>query len=214
MPLIQIMKNDKNEEKKIFYSQIPKTGGTSIIKFFYDNFRTNIFYFRESKICDAFIFPTQHMHANIFNEVINFEKLTYAFTIVRHPIDRIISEYYHANKNNNKPDNINDWFNKIYIKLLQNPSINENHFRKQIDFVNDKIKVFKFEDCINKIIKLILKDNNLLIENHYDIDHLRNRNEIIKKNVNLEKNIKFNLETTKTIFNYYEDDFISFKYDY
>ena len=76
MPLIQIIQKNKDEEKKIFYSHIPKTGGTSIIKLFYDNFKPNIFYFRESKICDAFIIPTQHMHASIFNEIINFKKIT------------------------------------------------------------------------------------------------------------------------------------------
>ena len=214
MPLIQIIQKNKDEEKKIFYSHIPKTGGTSIIKLFYDNFKPNIFYFRESKICDAFIFPTQHMHAKIFNEIINFKKITYAFTIVRHPIDRIVSEYYHANKYNNKPENINDWFNEIYLELLQNSSIYGNHFRKQTEFVNEKIKVFKFEDGFNKIIETILKDNNLLINNNYNIVHLRDKNEIIKNNVNLKKNVKFNSETVKKILNYYEDDFKSFKYDY
>lgn len=138
------------KNKFIYYSHIPKTGGTTVEHFFRDN---------GFKVLEKdpglqgtlnnhrFCSP-QHAEAERVKRNFRIEKFDYIFATVRHPVDRIVSEYKYRNANNNS--DINLWIKSVLQEQKKNPYILDNHIRPQWEFILPGSKVFHQEEGLDQ----------------------------------------------------------------
>ena len=133
--------------KKIYFIHIPRTGGQYIKGMLYNNFdnldHNNYNRFYKDKESPHLTYPEYH-------EFINYIPVKH-FTIVRNPLDRIISVLKIYNKfNEEKLDMI--FKNQSSFDDFVNLTIsncNGNWFMPQVRFINHQTKIWKFEDKFN-----------------------------------------------------------------
>lgn len=166
--------------QRVLFVHIPKTAGVSVYGWFYNNgwrlsnikfgkmtselfnnnFGVSNFDIEGLQIKGI---PPQHAHYQIYK---HWGEFTSAFTIVRNPLDRFISEinYYfkllcHAKKINITSRKAaiffaNDFTINIINSYKDNTYIRENHIRPQIDFISKETEVIFFEkDWISNLSK-------------------------------------------------------------
>jgi len=196
-----------------FFTHIPKCAGTSITKSLLDIncalFLTNQYKCRQIRdyrdyiVHDRWIpnreYPCSHQHwqADLINQFVNVDKLSFVFTMIRDPLDRILSEYrfrkgaYCEAQNaqnwkkydlgtypnsRKQTDNFSLWLNKNYEAYLVNNYVWDNHFRPQIEFIVDNCSIFLypyFEPVADFIQEKIGKRPNIPYLNkseNYDIN--------------------------------------------
>ena len=129
------------------FVHIPKTGGSSIVTALSEFGPCAMFLDRRSKYLPC---TPQHLMVSGFDELIPEGFADYAFTIVRHPMSRLMSEYrYQSRRHSHK------WwglpgFDRWVARSLKATNFNkyhcDNHFRPQVEFLSDSVQVFKFEE--------------------------------------------------------------------
>jgi hypothetical protein len=188
---------------KLIFIHVPKTGGTSIEKIL--NLRNNYngYGILENKALQHLKWNSYKLFLgdNIFNNY-------YKFSVVRNPIDRLISEYYWTPlKFGYKSGKSFDIFLNKCEEIVNNSKYKKtkyhDHFIPQYLFLcdkNDKIKVnkiFKFEE-FEKINKFLKKYNNNKLEHT-----VKNK---------FKKNIVLTSDQKNRIFSLYKKDFLLFNY--
>lgn len=157
----------------LFHSHVPKTGGTSVQKFFTNNnFEVEFFGERINHL-----YTCQHRTKDDEEllEEIKTRKPVFSFTFIRNPLDRVFSEFKYQSESGHYwgKNDTNKEFD-LYIKqhlpnLEKNYHKYDNHLRKQIEFVHENMKVYKFGDwekMINDVDKIIpLENKEFPIEN-------------------------------------------------
>ena len=186
--------------KKILFIHIPKTGGTSIEKYFLETMGENMFCdnkYRESYLWgqrDGKFF--QHLTMEeifIQYKLLDIEQIDLIFTIAREPVSRFksYSRWYIGNEKKN------------ILEHLKTKS-NDSHIRPQTDYIKnfrDKVKIYKYESGLQDIINNVLKLNN--IKPKTKLSHTLNRKKI---------KVSFSKEEIKKIEKFYKDDFLNFTY--
>jgi len=134
--------------KKVLFVHIPKCGGSYIEHLFLNNGFSleyidggkpgNLNYIRK---CSP-----QHMHADMLDTIFELSKFDFIFTIVRDPIQRVISEAHMRLKENKNSNQIDIWIRDTFSKYYENNFILDNHIRPQSEFLCEGIKIFKQED--------------------------------------------------------------------
>lgn len=129
----------------LYYSHVPKTGGTSVEHFFRDNsFRVLEKdpglkgTLNKHRFCSP-----QHAEAERVKRNFNIRKFDYIFATVRHPVDRVVSEYKYRCKGG---DDINLWICSSLEEQMKNPYIFDNHLRPQWEFILPGSDVFRQEE--------------------------------------------------------------------
>lgn len=142
----------KRQNLYILFIHIPKTGG----KYIYKNLEARGFTIYEPLGIKANGSTIQH---NTYHEIIsryNNKDIKKIFSIVRHPVDRIISEYNYYNKYS-KQINIEICNLLECCKVKKN--LRDNHIRPQCDFIGEKTEWYKYEDgleeCMNELFTTI-----------------------------------------------------------
>lgn len=128
-------------KKRVFYAHVPKTGGTYIEDLFVVNGYAKKFWTASPKQCGLQV-SFQHFDRIQYEACIDFSLIDLAFITVRHPIDRLLSEY----RNSGNGQDISLWIKKIRNVLVRNPSFLDNHFRPQVDFYRPPMHIFRQED--------------------------------------------------------------------
>jgi glycosyltransferase involved in cell wall biosynthesis len=134
-----------NNDKKVIFLHIPKTGGTIIKKLFGIN-----------KLDDhnpANIPSPQHLTCTMLREYIGSEKYDtyYKFTFVRNPWARILSHYFWRQKLEEKwaSPTFSDFIANVQ-KIVQEERFYEHeygdHFIPQVQYTSDVNNIFKFEE--------------------------------------------------------------------
>lgn len=130
----------------ILYVHVPKTGGGSIHGFFEKaGFETHF--------CDTSSEKTgfnalrtcspQHYHAFLLKRTLLLQKFDYIFLTVRHPIDRLKSEFIWRNRG---PDcDASEWANQMLDRYARNPFLHDNHFRPQHEFHLPQAEIIRTE---------------------------------------------------------------------
>lgn len=121
-----------NHKHKFLFLHLPKTGGTSINKFFNDKFDNNERDFGHPYLSDY--------------KCDNFDDY-FKFTIVRNPYDRLVSAFFYMKKYSKFQADINfrkkwkledDTFESFVIEKLPiivgNKNTRPRHFKPQVDF--------------------------------------------------------------------------------
>lgn len=141
-----------NNDKKTFFIHIPKCGGTSIEKSLKD--RTNTIYLHNRFTGPVLPCPPQHLNRvwiqSLFYGGIN--DISY-FAVVRHPLLRIVSEFFYAHRNKNKLPSIESWLESTFKEARKNIYARGNHIRCQVDFLVEEARVFYFENGLSNALQ-------------------------------------------------------------
>jgi len=202
----------------LLYLHIPKTGGTSIEDFLFEDnhiIKNNSSLYSCGEAIKGIPYSLQHCTLNdiiSFNRYfkISFKKLRIMCS-VRNPYDRFISFLFYKNliQQNETPENI-ELLMKDILKE-ENYKNYDNHILPQHIFILNKneilkyVKIIKNETLNSDMINIGFNNFNLNINitNPYDY---KNKDDI--------KYLKYyNENTLKFINDFYENDFIIFKYN-
>jgi len=191
---------------KLLFIHIPKTAGTTInyqFGLFETPNRDRLYYFDNNIEWD-------HATAEMLKEKIpeQYEKCE-KFTVVRHPCDRIVSEYCFKQQSSDKrfvnPDNMSfDTFittlEKKFDEIQTCPHSLISHFIPQHKFVNSDVKVFHYENidlCFDYLQK------------NYSFEFINKKFMVSQRN---KYQYYFNKKTYEIILNLYKEDFRIFNY--
>jgi hypothetical protein len=134
------------DDAKILYIHVPKTAGSSILHLFADN-GFEVKFFDLSNINTGFnslrTCSPQHYHAELLQRTLRLERFTYIFITVRHPLDRLKSEFLWRVRD--PRHNPSDWVREILTRYTEDPLILDNHIRPQHEFCLPDAEVFRFE---------------------------------------------------------------------
>ena len=140
--------------KKVFFAHIPRTAGRYV--------DANLLW-RNNFTWDEIDLDTgngvmtvlhgeeiAHWHKDLYEEHLNVKDIP-NFSIVRNPVDRYISGSIYLKRlyGNDSQEQFEDphlFFSMIANIPLVDPSFSANWFRSQVDFMNDKTKIWKYED--------------------------------------------------------------------
>jgi hypothetical protein len=128
-----------NHEHKFLFLHLPKTGGTSINKFFNDTFDNNERHFGHPYLSEYIYDKKTDKHSNL-NDY-------FKFTIVRNPYDRLVSAFFYIKEDSEFPFDISfrkkwklkdDTF-ESFVKeklpiILANKDTRPRHFKPQVEF--------------------------------------------------------------------------------
>jgi len=165
MPLYRI------QQKNMLFVHIPKTGGTSFETVFQNAGSQALF---SDKRTIGLRCTPQHFHGEILKNIMQREFIDYCFTVVRHPIDRIKSEFFYRCSDEKfryfsglrrkkvkiseaAPDKVckafSGWLDKTLSKYPKNSFILGNHIRPQIEYTSAfDPEIFKFEDGLQRAL--------------------------------------------------------------
>jgi hypothetical protein len=188
----------------ILLIHIPKTGGTSIEKYFENitNIKLSKINLYSSNNEKLYGHTLQHL---TYNEIYSIKDITNIdinniniISIIRNPYERIISELFFQNMININ-SNYNDVAYNLY-KYINSNNIYDNHKIPQYKFlldnnnkINNKIKILKTETLNNDMINIGFIDFNL--------------NELKNKNSNINYYSYLNDFSINIINDYYNKDF-------
>ncbi len=197
--------------KTILFVHIPKTGGTSIYYFFKENTFTVDWFNSSYDIINKESSP-QHRHREKIIEFLNKKPFAYdySFTIVRNPLDRLISEYFQQCRNEDAlskkltSKDFSFWVDQVFKKHKQNPIFFDNHIRPQVDFLLDDSVVFRFENGYEDFLGALRELDRL-----YDFDIDFKKFSHYKKGTNRVP-IDIPRETLDKISKFYEKDYAKF----
>lgn len=148
MPFIE------TDGKRILFIHIPKTGGTSVEAMLatYGQLRFKTPGFAASV---ARCTP-QHFRMNECLELFGAGYFDFAFTIVRNPFDRIASEFrmrYLMTKNGFFGGRLPfaTWVEAATEMYGRDKWALDNHLRPQWDFIGEGLKIYRYEDGLDRI---------------------------------------------------------------
>ncbi len=160
--------------------------------------------FNHVRICSP-----QHMHAEMLQQQLLFDKLDGMFMTTRHPYDRFRSEYCYCNKSNcdTSAEALERWAHKIFKAYSKDNFILDNHIRPQHEFYVPGTKIYKLESGFKKIVQGLARKYK--IELAYQEIHEMSRE---KENGFSSSDVKLN-DTVKNMLNIiYKQDFRQFGY--
>lgn len=149
-------------EKRILFIHIPKAAGTTIEEAFvsagYDmSYRRGGRYgpfndFDKQNRCSP-----QHMHAKLLEKHFANEEFDVCFTIVRHPVMRIVSEYkfrIDSDHSFSRGKSLDDFVNAALDDYESNPMLLDNHIRPQEHFLWRACEVIRLEDGLARVSEM------------------------------------------------------------
>ena len=158
MPLIQF--NVGGIKKTAFFSFIPKTGGTALIQAF-RNLGARIYLHKENNpVVGVLRCPSQHMHYELSNSIIDISAANHSFAVTRHPFSRAKSDYKWAYRKATEPKRIlwlDQWLDTLFEQYNKNPYVLDNHLRPQSHFIGPKINaIYRYEEGLENTIRHVL----------------------------------------------------------
>ncbi len=122
----------------------PKAGGTDVEDLFRHNGYARAFWC-SSRARNGLRASYQHFERKPYEPCIDFAAMDFCFITVRHPVDRLLSEY----RNSGRGQSILRWLAKLGGALDANSCFLDNHFRPQVEFYRPPMAVFRQEDRYN-----------------------------------------------------------------
>lgn len=191
--------------KRLFFAHVPKAGGTSVEHYLHRRFGHLALADRRrcySRGGTGLIVPPNHLAVDDLEEFLPPE-LDYAFAVVRHPMDRILSEYrYQRGSSTLSRFSFSTWLRIMIECVKREPRMYENHIRPQSDLVPAFADAFKLENGCGEIIQKI---DDLLGSSAPDLD-------IPHLNESRKTNVKLTREDVLAVRDFYSVDYARFSY--
>ena len=134
---------------QVLFIHVPKTGGTSIQKC--------LKHFHPHSPWTNSPFPgepctPQHYDSTLLERHFGGMDLAWSFMVVRHPAERLISEYCWQMRNRLVPPSFGRWLRNALSKLEEDRYSFDNHLRPQHEFHCLGAEVFRFEDGLDAVL--------------------------------------------------------------
>lgn len=154
----------------VLFVHVPKTGGTSVTSYFAERgWEVSLFDTSDPESPGARNFPRrispQHLHASVVREIVRPERLDWSFIVVRHPRDRLLSEYRFRRGLSDSPEadfkSFPGWWQDAKASYADDSSAFDNHLRPQVDFLVPGLEVLKLEGGFGRIqeVEMSLRAN-------------------------------------------------------
>jgi hypothetical protein len=189
----------RHKNKVIFFVHIPKTGGSSVEHCLRQSGAIRALHYH--KRLDYLECTMQHMHAELHEILVPEQFHDGSFAVVRHPIDRLLSEYKWRLKLGQINRKFDDWVNHTFNRYADNPYIMDNHIRPQSEFIGKGTKTYRFEDGLDIVV---LELAELLHIKPQKIEHRRKGDDVT---------IQWSKTTAERAKRFYAEDFRNFEYD-
>ena len=145
--------------KLIYFAHVPKAGGMALTQF--ASARTSVTAFTshrflkvEPKLRWSRTSP-QHIDVSALERLIPLEVFDACFTVVRHPVDRLISAF-HFQKEREKSiprrTKFSKWVQRLEPAMAKNPYLYDNHVRPMDELVPASARVFYLEDGLDALV--------------------------------------------------------------
>ena len=137
--------------KSVLFVHIPKTGGSSVEQFLASHGPLTL----KGRKASGMPCSAQHLHADALVARDAHVGHDWVFTVVRHPVARLLSEYRYQMR---KPRGLRRWLSfsawlrYSLARRAMSSSYRDNHFRSQQEFLLPDIEVLRFEDGIDKCL--------------------------------------------------------------
>ncbi|MBG0798095.1 sulfotransferase family 2 domain-containing protein [Methylocystis sp. L43] len=188
-------------DKIILFIHVPKAGGTTVeyaladycIGFLNRNFQPSIF------PCSP-----QHFHGAMLQGILDLEKIDYTFMTVRHPFERIKSEYKWRRRFFNLSTPLDEWVASVFASFGANSYVLDNHLRPMVDYLVPNVEVFRLEDGLEKLLEKLQQrfpGADITLPDGREMS-----------SGDLSNDLEFAPEASKLIRQVYEDDFRAFNY--
>jgi Sulfotransferase family len=163
MPLCKI------SGKLVYFAHVPKCGGSAIEKYLTDRFGAL------ALVDNAFLgiplkehwcrTSPQHLPTEAFSRLFPPGFFDAVFAVVRHPVERMISEYHYLRERHNSLPlglSFSSWLKQVPGAYMNDRWACDNHLRPMADIVPEGAKVFRYEDGLDQVIPYIdaLAGNN------------------------------------------------------
>lgn len=140
MPLV------RTPSGNLLFIHIPKTGGTSVERHLAGSFDVELIGRDAARKGPC---KLQHYHGALLEEALKDVPVAMSFMIVRHPVDRIVSEFKFQTR---KPTrfwrglSFSRWLRRNLARTARDPFNRDNHFRPQVEFEAFGPAIFRFEE--------------------------------------------------------------------
>lgn len=153
----------------------------------------------------------QHQHAELLKSNLRLERFELIFTVVRHPVARLRSEYLWRNrkKENIRLDTsaVESWAANAFARFQQDPYIWDNHLRPQAEFLLHNTHVIHFEQGLAKAINQLSSDFELGIKSTGTARSGEQETGLSSSDVPVSERLRSRITT------FYRSDFQAFNYD-
>lgn len=146
----------ENNGRRFLYLHIPKTGGTTINNWLGGVVRRS---FYAGSPPQGFKVTPQHLPLADFRVLFGDDHFEWKFAFVRDPYDRLESEYFYLTHNVHKRTTRRPHFSTWVVNNLdgfrRNPFLHDNHLRPQLDFLDDDVTIFRYENGLDAAARVI-----------------------------------------------------------
>lgn len=142
-----------------YFAHVPKCGGTSVERYLQTRFGAVGFldthHSRRGNRPRWSRTSPQHIDWESLQRILPGSMIAHVFTIVRHPVARVVSSYnfqIHVEKTADPGTSFSDWFKAKLEAFETDPFLIDNHFRPQSDFMPETAAVFHLEHGLDSIV--------------------------------------------------------------
>ena len=190
----------------LFFAHVPKAGGTSVENYLIRRFgplsvddRNR----RAGRRKTGLIIPASHLSAEDLTEFIPHD-VAYVFAVVRHPVDRLMSEYrYQSGVSRMSRLGFALWLRLVIHAARLDKRVYENHIRPQCDLIPEGSDIFRLEDGFDGLIRRIDETVGTSAPD-IRIEHLNKRQR---------KSLQLSRQDVQLITSFYSEDFDKLGYD-
>lgn len=142
----------KTDGKVLYYAHVPKCGGSSVNRYLNDRFGAAAFVvskFNQQAAAHRWSKTSpQHVDAATLARLFPAGFFDASFTIVRHPVARLVSAYHfhkEVERTIPEPCSFSEWLEDLEARHAADPFYLDNHTRPMADIVPNEAVVFHLE---------------------------------------------------------------------
>lgn len=190
--------------RKVLFMHVPKAGGSSVEKWL-SQFGGMSFHTGQNTLNLPCV--PQHFHGELIETLFAPGFFAYAFTIVRNPYWRLLSEYNYRMSHRRRrerilpPPSFGKWASTWLRRYSGNRYAYSNHLRPQVEFLVPNIEVFRLEDELPQLQRRICNVLDVV-----------SKEELATVNVSRVAEERIGPDTARLIYEFYREDFEAFGY--
>ena len=146
-------------EKLVYFAHVPKCAGSAVERYLRQRFGAIGFmdehFFSLPNSLHWSRSSAQHVPISILDRLFPVGFYDASFAVVRHPVDRLVSEFHYLRDHLLRLDpneSFSAWISQIDGALTGNPWLYDNHLSPMTEMVPVEATVFRLEDGLDRII--------------------------------------------------------------